>query len=1260
MIYVTYHKEFLRKSVSVLLFSLFFCISVFSQAGTSTINGTVADAQGNVIPGAKVTLISDKSRREAVTNDAGVYNFASVQPGSYQIEVAAQGFKKSSVSAFQALVDKPTEINVQLEVGAVTETVTVNSGSIESIANTQDASLGNNFVSRQIEQLPLQGRNVANLLSLQPAVTPDGSVAGSRSDQANITLDGVDVNNQQEGTAFTPVLRVNPDSVDEFRVTTSNPDASKGRSAGAQISLITKSGTNEFKGALYEYNRNTYFTANDYFNNLAGVDRPKLNRNLFGGRLSGPIIKDRLFFFYNYEGMREAKGVSVVRLVPLPSLGQGTIKFRDNLGNLVTLNSAQINDLISGTAAVVDVNPAALATLADAAKRYPANDTTIGDGLNTGGYRFNAPAPVEQNAHTARFDWNVTSDQKHQITLRGNYYQDLTGGTPAFPDTPAPNTWNHPLGIALSHTWLVSSNMTNRISYGLTRVAFSNQGDADLNAITFRDVFSPYNFNRTSSRINPTHNFTDDFTWIKGDHNLQFGANLRIIRNKRTNFASAFDSGIANFGVYASSGAVLVTPLNQYLRTVTGDATRSVSSGTQRSAQTAMAAVLGRLSQYTANFSFGLDGQPLPSGSPTVREWATDEYDFYAQDVWRFRPNLTFTLGLRYGLSMPVYETQGFQAAPSIPLQEYFARRVAASASGQNYTEPLTVDLAGPANNRPGFYETDKNNWQPRIAVAWSPGFKSGFLGSMFGTEGQSTFRGGFAITNDYFGQQLAVTFDANNTLGFNTSRSIAASTYNITTNPPPLYTGPTMPIRTLPGITPPANLVFPQQQPANFARRIEFSLDTNLVSPINYSWNVSYTRQLPTKMVVDVSYVGRRARNLLAQRDVMMPNDIRDPASGQTWYEAATYLELQRRAGTPFSQIQNQPFFENLYAAGSLRTVGAPFGCVSYPVGISNTQAVYRAADDCMGGNDWTTMQDLLDRTGTRLFYQNQYAALTSFGTIAKSDYNALTFTIRQRLSSLTWDLNYTYSVSKDDASGLQTAGSFAGSAFILNALRQEDNYSYSDFDLRHVVNFNSIWDIPVGRGRHYMTGLNKIANAFIGGWQLSSVFRFNTGYPIRNFFDDSGWATNWQLKGGGFVNANLQTGNNKTNVLTGRPNLFADPVAAYRSFSSPLPGDTGDRNILRFPSFITLDMGLVKSFEMPWSENHKIIFRWDVFNVTNTARFTGLAINSLGYRPDRTDASGNFVNSPPANWANFTTQQSPGGSGGPRVMQFALRYEF
>jgi len=245
-----------------------------------------------------------------------------------------------------------------------------------------------------------------------------------------------------------------------------------------------------------------------------------------------------------------------------------------------------------------------------------------------------------------------------------------------------------------------------------------------------------------------------------------------------------------------------------------------------------------------------------------------------------------------------------------------------------------------------------------------------------------------------------------------------------------------------------------------------------------------------------------------------------------------------------------------------------------------------------------------------------------------------------------LTWDLNYTFSKSLDDASGLQTGGTF-GSAFILNALRQEDARSVSDFDLTHVLNFNSVWDIPIGNGQKYFSGMNKVANAILGGWQLATIYRYNTGYPIYGFFDNSGWQTNWNVRSNGTRVTEVHTLPNQNSGTGGVPNLFGNVIQAYQSYRSPYPGESGDRNQIRFPSNFNLDAGLYKSFTMPWKEDHKLQIRWEVFNVTNSARFTGLASTALGYNPSKGLPSSTF--------ANFTGTQ-----GSARVMQFAFRYDF
>jgi len=1234
-----------------LLFPLLVSGNAFAQTGTSSVRGTVVDPQGNAVTGATVTLTSTATNaaRNQTTNESGTFVFDLIQPGEYRIEAEASGFKKSVVNDVRALIAKPTEVSVQLEIGNLAEAVTVSAISGEAIINKQDASLGNNFTAQQIAQLPLESRNVLQLLSLQPGVTQEGYVTGSRADQANITLDGVDVNEQQTGLdviqdiafdqvqAFSSVLRVTSESVQEFRVTTTNPNAAQGRSSGGQVALVTKGGTNDFRGSLYWSHRNTVTTANDFFNNLSGIERPKLLRNVFGGTLGGPIKKDRAFFFYSYEGRRDASQTGVVRDVPLPSLGRGEVRFNNTSGGVTTLTPAIIASLFPETGGV---NSAALAVLADAANRYPANDFTVGDStatnlLNTAGFRFNAPTPLEFNAHTLKLDLNATEDGRHILFLRGNYQYDLVGGVPQFPDTPAPNFWNHPYGFVAGHTWTISSNKVNNFRYGLTRAAFTNQGDSSENAITFRFIFEPLRFLRTLSRVTPTHNFTDDFSWVSGNHNFQFGTNVRIIRNRRTTFANSFDAAVTNPSFYEASGAVLDEPITGIF-------------GSTSPVQNAVSAVLGRFSQYSTNFNFDREGNVLGVGEGVAREFATEEYDFYVQDVWKLRPNLTLTLGLRYGLSRPVYETSGLQVKPTTSLSEFFERRVAGAAAGQPYNELITFDLAGPANDRPGFYELDKNNFQPRVSVAWSPNFKSGFLRKLLGDENSAVFRGGFAITNDYFGQQLAVQFDLNNPSGFASSQTISANTYNVTDSLAPRFTSLTQDVRALPNVLIPGRLTFPLVYPVG-GEAIETSLDDRNVSPISYSWNVSYGRTLPGGLSLDLAYIGRAARNLLASRDVAHFNNLVDPASRQDWYTAAGLLDDLRVRNTPITAVQPIPFFENLFPNYRPRPELTP------------TQNAYRRiARESVGGLnilDWTFLQsncrNCLDNRGivADAFVHPQFATLDALSTIASSDYHAGTLSLRQRYKegTLTFDFNYTFSKSMDNASGLQQDSLFGYSSLILNPLDPELTRSVSDFDIRHIVNANAVWQLPFGRGRAFLGDAPAVVNGILGGWQLSGIFRANTGLPVRPPIDAAQWATNWNTQSFGVRVSPIQS--SPTRGSGDRPpNLFSDPEAAYKSFRNARAGEVGDRNSLRLPGYWTLDMGLAKSFSMPWSENHQLQFRVDAFNVTNTQHMGQIQLGriyGLDIDPDLTE--------PQLNFGTFTQIQ-----GAPRVLQFGLRYQF
>ncbi|MGB7202157.1 MAG: TonB-dependent receptor [Pyrinomonadaceae bacterium] len=1248
------------------------CVGLaIGQSGTSGVSGTVADQNGAIVPGAMVTLSNPATgfTRTATTGENGRYNFASLPPATYRIEVEAKGFKKLVNSNVQAPVSLPVVLDVTLEPGDVSVVVDVTSGGIESIVNTQDASVGNNFVPQQITELPTDLRRVNDLLALQPGVTRDGYVAGGRSDQANITLDGVDINDQQTGGRAGggdieqgSALRSTTESVEEFRITTTGANANQGRSSGAQISLVTKSGTNNFKGSVFYFNRPTKGSANRFFNNLNGrfgptdalviagtkkagderSPRPKLDRKVFGGTIGGPIIKDKLFFFYSFEGQDQKDEVSVNRTVPLAHLGAGTIRFSGTGPSCVAGNCAIGLAELNAIYSVVGINPIARAVLASAASRYPSNNIGqgVGDGINTGGFQFNAPTSTKENTHIAKFDWSPTSSQ--QVFFRGNYQFDKLALTSAFPDTPARALWSHPYGYVAGHNWNISSTKINNFRYGLTRQAFSTQGDSGSNNISFRFVFSPSLYARTLSRVTPVHNFTDDFTWIKGNHTFQFGGNVRIIRNKRITFASAYDQAFTNPSFYDFSGAVVDEQIINAGYTIAGGSVGSV--------QAAATALIGRYSDYAGNFTFDLDGSVLPAGTSSNRVFATEEYDSYVQDIWKIGRSLTLTLGLRYALSRPVYEANGFQVVPDTPLGDFFEARAASAARGVPLNTLINFVKGGPKNNGPGFYDMDKNNFQPRAAIAWSPDIGGKVGRFLFGKSGDSVIRGGFGISNDYFGGQLAVSFDGLSTIGFTSQTAISANTYDVTTNPAPLFTGFNQNIRSLPGIPAPTQRF---STPADEQTRIESSLDQTIESPKHYSWNVSYGRQLPKGMYFEASYLGRKARKLFGSRDVVALNNLVDPG-GVDWYTAAKQLVAAQKAGVPYNSIANIPYFEYFFP-NAMTVLNADFGLGA----TSNTRAIYAMfADNGFAIRDYTFIQLIIDDATEfglsgnpgrfpNMFYHPQYGAFSAFGTFANSDYHGGTFSLRQRLgSTLSYDLNYTFSKSLDDVSGLQTDGSYGGQ-FLLNPLRQRDQYALSDFDAKHVINANFLFDLPVGKGKKFFSGMNSVADAFVGGWSLRGIFRWNTGQPLSAPFDAAIWATNWNVQSNGTRRQPVVG-----SAVRNTQNFFANPQQALNSFRNALPGETGERNTFRLPGYSATDLGLSKSFKMPWNENHKFQFRWEVFNVFNQQYF--LANNftraSFGLPEDAETAT-----AASAFGKIFTDIQ-----GNPRRMQFGLRFSF
>ena len=434
----------------VSLFAVLACAVAMGQS-SSSLRGVVKDASGALIPDSAVTLTdtSTGTLRKVLTNSSGEYQLLQVPPGKYSLKVEKPGFSVLTKTDVTLEVNVPSTLDCVLEVGTVGSTVNVEADT--TTINTVDGSLGNAFIERQVQDLPLQTRNVVELLSIQPGVTQTGEVLGARRDQNNVTLDGVDVNNNQtsgitsaltNGTqyaapgstdtsntpGFNAALPIPLDSVEEFRVTVAGQTADEGRSSGGQVTLVTKSGTNNLHGSFYEYNRNTLLAADDFFNNQAGIPRSPLVRNQFGASLGGPIVKNRLFLFANWERRIDASSTPETATVPSATLRQGEL-----LAQVTDGTNTFVQTLGPGAVQAIDplglgFNPAMKAYL----NSFPAgNDPSLSldNNLNFNGLRFNAPLDLDQSAYVAKMDYNIDQAGNHKFSVRGTLNsasQDLT------------------------------------------------------------------------------------------------------------------------------------------------------------------------------------------------------------------------------------------------------------------------------------------------------------------------------------------------------------------------------------------------------------------------------------------------------------------------------------------------------------------------------------------------------------------------------------------------------------------------------------------------------------------------------------------------------------------------------------------------------------------------------------------------------------------------------------------------------------------
>ena len=1305
----------LLPTVLLSAFMLLGTVISLGQTGTTSVRGTVTDKTGAAIAGASVTLSNNgqQLQRHSQTDNSGTYNFLALPPGSYTLTVEKAGFAKFEQPNLQLLVDVAVTTNVKLNVGTATETVEV-SAATETV-NTTDASLGNAFGERQVKELPLESRNVPDLLSLQSGVlytgnrqdvdrdvdTRSGAVNGARSDQSNVTVDGISANNKG-ASAFTSVLPVTLDSVQEFRVTTSNYGADQGVSSAAQVSLVTKSGTNSFHGSVYEYNRNSAFSANDYFIKGAQIasnepNKPlQLNRNIFGASVGGPVIKNRFYFFLNYEGYRDAEAVSAERTVPTAAYRNGVVQYLclngDTTacpGNSVVVNGttysaqpgykvlspAQITQMDSTSLGPHGANPVIL----NFYNTYPLpNDFSVGDGFNTGGYRFRASTHTTKNWYIGKLDYNLTHDGRQRLSLSGALANESDAGAPFLPGTvPEQTNVNFNKGLVASYAAVISPTMLNNFHYGYIRESSGIVGNSTQPWNLIFEVSQ--GITRSSAFQRPIHNFTDDFSVVRGEHTLQFGAQIAFLRDPESNLNGSFSNGQANPNWFVNSG--LSQPTNTSPLNPLNNGYAGVDTSFTSNYDNAITSLLGMIPLGQANYNYTRNGSTLPQGAPVTRRFAEDSYEMYAQDTWKVKPNFTLTMGLRYSLFSPPWETNGLQIGTSFNVGNWFKARQQGMMQGQpsNQQPLIAYQFAGPANGKSGYYGWDTKDFAPKLAFAYSPSASEGFLGKLFGGSGRSSIRGGFGMVYDRAGENLVDTFDENGSFGLATSLNnpsdfetsvIAPRITSLNAIPTTDYAGNAI-------LEPAPPSTFPQTFPVGLGA-ISWGIDQNLKTPYSYTIDFAVSRELKSNFTLDVAYVGRMSHRLLAQDDLAMPLDIVDPGSGVDYFAAETALAKIFRpqlvagvsnptAGFNPNQLpaKIQQFWTNQIqplVPGGAYTLSGCTGGASQPTtnpvvfafdtfcgtAFNDSLALYNL--DYNGIPDFNNPNHLYFSSGGQYsYYPQQFSSLYAWRSIAWSNYNALQVSLRHRMShGVQFDLNYTYSKSLDvssDAERVSPAsnGSFLGlNNNIINAWNPAAQYGPSSFDATHQFNANWVAELPFGRGRTFGHDMGKLADAVIGGWQVSGVFRMTSGFPVTVDNGVTNFPTNFEMEGNADQVAPVHAGVFKNN---GHPNIFSNGPAAISSFAPAYAGESGQRNEIRGDGYFGLDLGVAKRWKMPWSEQQSMQFRWEAFNLTNTAKFdaqSALLNGNLGLT-----SGGTF-----GNYTGLLTN--------PRIMEFALRFEF
>ncbi|MCL4795204.1 MAG: carboxypeptidase regulatory-like domain-containing protein [Bryobacteraceae bacterium] len=1154
-------------------------VSVLSAQSTGQISGLVLDASGAAIPGTNIQLFvqggtSPVAIRE--TNQEGLFQFVGVRPIFYDLSFESKGFQKQIIRGIK--VDAGLTLSmppITLEVSTQAEVVEV-TAEVQGV-QTSNAEIATSITNEQIRRLPQLNRSPLALITTQAGVNSNNrsntSINGMRPSFTNVTIDGVNIQDnfiRTNALDFLPNLLL-LDQVAEMTVASSNTSAADGGGA-SQVKFVTPSGTNAYRGSLYWFNRNNIASANTWFGNQNNTPRPFLNQNQTGGALGGPVVKDKLFFYGNYELFRLRQQSNATRTILRPDARNGILTYRDTAGNVRTINPL--------TTVGVNADPRTRALIGMIPGPENINRDDIGDGLNTGGYQFNIQNNRTRDNITAKVDYVANTKNVFAWTLLWN--RDIVDR----PDlannfSTAPKVKNDGATRMTQGTWRFSpsGSFTNELrgGFNLTPGVFLTDENFGNAIFLLPLVSNPINTFRAQGRYTDTYNFQNNSSYFKGKHSMAFGVQFQKIN------ADPFNDAL-NLPEYAM-GISAANPNGLDGSNVPG--LRATDVGI---ANGLLSLHAGFLSSVSQRFNItGIDSG-FVDGATQARRLRMNNISLYFNDTWRVSRKLTLTMGVRWETYSRVTEKDGLILLPR--LENGNVIQTLANPNG-------VLDFAGTVLNRP-WYGKDLNNFGPNLGIAYQP----------FG-DNKTVIRAGFStqFPNDDF---------------------IRSVDNNVLTNRG-LFQDITVPNLTSVASNPTRVPVPAFKVPRTFAENFAadpgsaFGMpDPNLRTPYVMQWNFGVQREI-ARGVLDVRYVGNRAVKQFRAFDynqvLVRPDEL--PGYFDDFMRAYENGLRSLAATGAFRPIYNPniagsqplPFFNQL-PSGGLLTNATIIGNIQRGE-VGNLASVYQTNR----------------LNGPFSFFPNRNALATNMmSNYSATAYHGLQVDFRRTFrSGVQVQANYTYSKVMSDAAG-ESQARFEP---FLDIRNPGIEYARVPFDLTHAFKLNGVWDLPFGRGQRFEIA-NPVLNQIFGGWTISGFMTLQSGNPFsitsgrgtlnraarsgvntaiafadKNQLDGNVFGFRMTPDGPFFVNANVIGADTRGVQPDGRA-PFDGQV-----FYNPGPGNLGtlQRNYFSGPRFYNTDLAVLKTF--PITETQRVEFRSEWFNFTNTPMFyyNGGNINSTNF---------------------------------------------